>query len=127
MLVQIIFYLLLTTFLAKLLAFLLASLVAAIYVYHQYTNQLNLLFVLDLNGHCQFKSDQLWLITSASRIGYLGCYVNLVKIDTFSHQIEHPFQQQNYFIFKDSLSAASYSRICRIINKVKLFKQDNSN
>lgn len=89
--------------------------------YYQYTKLsiINNIEVL-LSGICQFDQYNQWKIAGNSRINWLGCYLVLV-----SNNSEKKLKQ-TLFIYRDSVSKKDYSRLCRIILKVKTLPAANS-
>jgi len=84
-------------------------------------------FTINILGECQFSADDKRQLCAASRIGFWGCWLIFDK--HLSSGIETPNKPllkklltkltfQGYFVFKSSLSAKQYSRLCRIIFKL---------
>lgn len=84
-------------------------------------------FTLNIMGECQFSAEDKRQLSASSRIGFWGCW--LVFEDNLSAELS-PLKDNflkrwltqrmlpSYFIFKTSLSAKQYSRLCRVIIKL---------
>lgn len=71
-------------------------------------------FELHIDGKCYFNLGQLCRLHVNSRVGILGCWLVFIRVKNSQNLIDDTHQP--FFIFKDSLSAQDYSRLCRVIN-----------
>lgn len=92
-------------------------------------------FTINIIGECQFSADDKRQLSPASRIGFFGCWLVFEKSSTAKEEAaEHSFwtklqaslRSPSYFIFKSSLSAKQYARLCRIIMTLSHSSQANS-
>ncbi|MFT4724169.1 MAG: hypothetical protein ACI9O3_000729 [Colwellia sp.] len=84
-------------------------------------------FTLDIMGECQFSAKGKRQLSASSRIGFWGCWlvfednlpapVTLLKNHFFKTCLAK-LNLPSFFIFKTSLSAKHYSRLCRVIVKL---------
>lgn len=84
-------------------------------------------FTINILGECQFSPDDKRQLCAASRIGFWGCWLVFEKHSSspiktpnksFLKRLSAKLTFPSYFIFKTSLSAKQYSRLCRIIFKL---------
>jgi hypothetical protein len=84
-------------------------------------------FTINILGECQFAVDDKKQLSVTSRIGFWGCWLVFEKHALGSEEIHEKkllktllakLNLPTYFIFKTSLSAKQYSRLCRIILKL---------
>jgi len=72
-------------------------------------------FSLDNNGKCIFYNYQEFQLDVSSRVGWFGCWLVL----TPSLKNKKDDSVQYLFLIKDSVSSQNYSRISRVIKKLK--------
>ncbi|MGJ8691945.1 MAG: hypothetical protein ACSHW0_05650 [Thalassotalea sp.] len=77
---------------------------------------------LSVDGYLYLGVINQWRLTTACRIGYLGCYLFVEKIDPLTQQAYSPCQRQRLFVFKDNLQQRDYARLKRIIRKINRLK-----
>ena len=84
-------------------------------------------FTINTLGECQFSATDKRQLCTASRIGFWGCWLVFEKHSSASEislqksslkKLLAILTLPSYFIFKTSLSAKQYSRLCRIILKL---------
>ena len=63
-----------------------------------------------------------WQLMAKSRVAFYGCYVVLQPSayvhEPNTHLIKKQKKNRSLFIFKDSINAADYARLCRIIRRI---------
>jgi hypothetical protein len=84
-------------------------------------------FTINILGECQFSTDDKRQLSAASRIGFWGCWLVFEKYSSAGapavkksilKKLLVIINLPSYFIFKSSLSAQQYARLCRIILKL---------
>ena len=84
-------------------------------------------FTVNIKGECQFSADEKRQLSTASRIGYWGCWLvfeqesAISKSSTHQSYLQKLLAQLNlprYFISSRSLSAKQFARLSRIICKL---------
>lgn len=66
-------------------------------------------FIIGDDGSIEFSVDEQYLISSSSRVCFWGV---LLRLET-----ESKLKTNQLYIFKDSVSTADYSRLCRLVYK----------
>ena len=101
--------------------------ITVFYIYQSdfFFRQTSQYFTVDLAGYCQFSANDIWQLTPRSKLSYLGAYLHLEKIDPLTQKASMPIKAKQQFIYKDSVNAQDYARLCRVILKVKSLKIKN--
>ncbi|NQZ81601.1 MAG: hypothetical protein HRT52_11350 [Colwellia sp.] len=71
-------------------------------------------FKIENDGKCTFSGHQEFQLGINSRVGWFGCWLVLMPVNKGRNKA---FKYQ--FLFKNSVSSQSYSRISRIIKRLK--------
>jgi len=80
-------------------------------------------FTLDNNGKCTFYNLREFQLDVSSRVGWFGCWLVLVP----ALKIKQNNPKQYLFLFSSSVSALDYSRISRVIRKIKYLTKSADN
>jgi len=75
----------------------------------------NELLVLHINGEVECRVGSNFTLNVNSRIGWFGCWLLLIKDNENNDSSLTAKQKHSQFVFKDSLSASDYARLCRYI------------
>jgi hypothetical protein len=81
-------------------------------VINNYSNIGN--FVIDNDGKCVFSEHQEFQLDASSRVGWFGCWLVLT-----SFVVSNNKEVKYLFLFKNSISSQDYSRMSRIIKRLK--------
>jgi hypothetical protein len=74
-------------------------------------------FIIGNEGKCILAEHQTFQLDVHSRVGWFGCW--LVLTSTSSVAVSHEKVVRHLFLFKNSVSLQDYSRISRIIKRLK--------
>lgn len=78
-------------------------------------------FELTIEGDVNFSVNEKYSIHTNSRTGIWGCWLELIPNDGLKHN------KKSIFIFKNSVSAKSYARICRAITRNSFILKNEQN
>jgi len=71
-------------------------------------------FIIENDGKCTFSEHQEFQLGMNSRVGWFGCWLVLIPLKSDRNNTV-----KYQFLFKNSISSQSYSRISRIIKRLK--------